>query len=130
MIHRSVMTKLYYLLVHADNKLNEREVAIGRQMMHCEGMSETAFTAQLATLKDRPVSELYGETLSELKKLNIELQIRCIAWMCVVANADGFMDQMEWQFIYRIYHKELNLPLDKIMKVQNELIRLVHQGTS
>ena len=63
-------------------------------------------------------------SLSDLRKLSKEQQIRCIAWMCVIANADGFMDRKEWQFIYKIYHKELNISLDEIMKVQNELIRL------
>jgi len=44
--------------------------------------------------------------------------------LCVVANGDGFMDKTEWQLIYRIYHKELNLPLEEIFKVQKELNRL------
>ena len=43
--------------------------------------------------------------------------------MCVLANSDGFMDKAEWQFIYKIYHKELNLPLDSIMEVQKELAK-------
>jgi hypothetical protein len=41
--------------------------------------------------------------------------------MCVLANSDGFMDKSEWQFIYKIYHKELHLALDDIMHVQKEL---------
>ena len=51
--------------------------------------------------------------------------IRCIAWLCVLANADGFMDRAEWQFIYKIYHRELQLPLDVIMGVQKELMRKI-----
>jgi hypothetical protein len=42
----------------------------------------------------------------------------------VIANADGFMDKTEWQFIYKVYHKELGLNLDEIMKTQKELIAL------
>lgn len=129
MRHKSVITKLYFLLVHADNKLNEREIAIGKQMVQCEGISETTFHSQLAIFKDQPVEVLYKEALGELKRLDLDTQIKCIAWMCVIANADGFMDQKEWQFIYKIYHKELDLPLHRIMKVQNDLLKLVHEGT-
>jgi len=49
--------------------------------------------------------------------------------MCVVANADGFMDRAEWQLIYKIYHKELGLPLNEIFSVQKELNKLIW-GTS
>jgi hypothetical protein len=45
-----------------------------------------------------------------------------------MANADGFMDKSEWQFIYKIYHKELHLPLDDIMEVQKELNMLTRNG--
>jgi len=128
MKHKSVLARLYFMLVRADNKLNERELAIGMQMISCEGISESGFNKELALLEGKPSSLLYEEAISGLKRLDTTLQIRCIAWMCVIANADGFMDQKEWQFIYRVYHKELKLPLDEIMKVQNELLKIVHQS--
>lgn len=129
MKHNSVLAKLYYTLIHADNKMNERELALGRQMVHCEGLSETSFDSEVAALSTKPAPVIFKEIVDGLKRLEPALQIRCIAWMCVIANADGFMDKKEWQFIYQLYHKELSLPLDQIMKVQNELIKLVHQGT-
>jgi hypothetical protein len=39
------------------------------------------------------------------------------------------MDKAEWQFIYKIYHKELNLPLDDIMEVQKELSKLTRDNS-
>ena len=65
-----------------------------------------------------------SECLEELKKLDHKKQARCVAWLCVIANADGFMDKAEWQFIYNLYHKELHLQLDEVMKLQKELIGL------
>jgi hypothetical protein len=63
--------------------------------------------------------------LHGIRKLEQLQQIRIIAWLCVIANADGFMDRAEWQLIYTIYHKELDLPLSEIFAVQKELNRLI-----
>ena len=46
--------------------------------------------------------------------------------MCVIANSDGFMDKEEWILIYKIYHTELKLSLDEVLKIQKELNMLVH----
>ena len=124
MILLCALIKLYYLLVHADNELNEREVAVGNQMIKAEGITENDFNATLDQLKKRAEANIYSESVEELKRLDHKSQLRCVAWLCVVANADGFMDKLEWQFIYKIYHKELGLSLDEIMKVQKELVAL------
>lgn len=130
MIHKTVITRLYHLLVNADSSVNEKELRLGKQMARIEGISESEFALQQKLLETRNNSELYSECLADLKRLDRKHQIRCIAWMCVIANSDGFMDKAEWQFIYKIYHKELHIPLSEIMKVQNELIKLTHQQSS
>ncbi len=130
MNYMSVFAKLYHLMVRVDNNINEKELTIGKQMISIEGFSETEFNNQLEKLKKAEPGFVYTDCVKDIKRLERIQQIRCIAWMCVIANADGFMDKAEWQFIYRIYHKELQIPLDDIMKVQNELIRLTHIGTS
>ena len=124
MNYKPVLIKLYHLLVQEDGNVNEREISAGKQMRKAEGISEYEFKTQLDSLKKRNPNVVLSEGLEELKKLNHEMQVRCIAWLCVIANADGFMDKTEWQFIYKLYHKELNLQLDEIMKVQKGLIGL------
>lgn len=126
----SVFAKLYHLMVRVDNNINEKELTIGKQMISIEGFSEIEFNNQLEKLKKAEPGFVYTDCVKDIKRLERIQQIRCIAWMCVIANADGFMDKAEWQFIYKIYHKELQIPLDDIMKVQNELIRLTHIGAS
>jgi len=48
----------------------------------------------------------------------------------VIANADGFMDKSEWHFIYNLYHRELSLQLDEVMKKQKELAELKERSSS
>jgi uncharacterized tellurite resistance protein B-like protein len=121
---KSALIKLYHLLVNADSELNEREVVVGNQMIKAEGLSESDFSRALEQLKKRTEADIYAEGIEELRKLDHKTQVRCVAWLCVLANADGFMDKSEWQFIYKVYHKELGLSLDEIMKVQKELVAI------
>jgi uncharacterized tellurite resistance protein B-like protein len=126
MNYKSIMTSLYYLLIYADGKINERELALGKKMMSAEGFDESGFEAMLEAMKSKDKAKVLTECIIGLRKLEIKLQIRCIAWLCVIANADGFMDKEEWVLIYKIYHTELKLSLDEIMKVQKDLNLIIH----
>lgn len=126
---KTIIIQLYYMLISSDGKVNQGEISLGKKMIETEGISDAEFNAQLETLKKKDGSVIYKDCLVGLRRLKPELQIRCIAWMCVLANSDGFMDKAEWQFIYKVYHKELNLPLDNIMEVQKELSKLTRDNS-
>ncbi|HEV8513343.1 MAG TPA: TerB family tellurite resistance protein [Cyclobacteriaceae bacterium] len=124
MIHKPSLIKLYHLLVSADGTVNEKELSAGKQMIKAEGINEFEFDRIIDNLKKRKASVIYSECVEELKKLDHDLQIRCIAWLSLIANSDGFMDKTEWQFIYKLYHVELGLQLDEVMKKQKDLMSL------
>lgn len=126
---KTVIIRLYYMLIYSDGKVNQGEIALGKKMIEAEGITDSEFNTQLESLKKKDTATIYKECLGDLRKLKTELQIRSIAWMCVLANSDGFMDKSEWQFIYKIYHKELNLPLDNIMEVQKELAKVTRDNS-
>ena len=117
------------MLIHADGQVNEKEIFLGKQLMEAEKIIENDFHRQMESLKRKDSDTLFAECIVELKKLTRIQQIRSIAWSCVVANADGFMDKTEWQLIYQIYHKELKLPLDEIFLVQKQLNQLIRAKT-
>jgi uncharacterized tellurite resistance protein B-like protein len=123
---RTTLTTLYYLLIYADGNVNERELNRGRQMVEAEGLDVARFEQELEQLKSKNSTSLYNDCLVGLRRMDTAMQIRSIAWLCVVANADGFMDKEEWILIYRIYHTELKLSLDEIMKTQKELNKIIH----
>jgi len=126
MDYNTTLTSLFFLLIYADGDLSEKEIERGKQMMEAEGIDENKFNSQLESLKAKNKDSIYKECIVSLKKLSKDNQIRCIAWLCVVANADGFMDRKEWMLIYKIYNTELNLVLDDVMKVQKLLNKLIH----
>jgi uncharacterized tellurite resistance protein B-like protein len=126
MDYKSTISGLYYLVVCADSKVNERELALGRKMFSAEGFEENEFDAAIEGFKAKKNDSLYTQCLIGLKKLDAAKQIRCISWMCVIANSDGFMDKEEWLLIYKLYNTELDLSLDDIMKTQRELNKILH----
>ena len=129
MNHKPVLVKLYHLLIHADGNVNEKELIAGRQMLTCEEINDFEFELLIDSLKKRNPSVVLSECVEELKKLDHERQVRCVAWLSAIANADGFMDKTEWHFIYQLYHKELGLQLTEVMSKQKELIGLKQKSS-
>lgn len=121
MNYNTLIARMYFLLVYADGSVNSKEIAISRQMVKIEGLNEEEFDVQLKLLQSKDRDALFIDSMVAMKELSYSQQVRIIAWLCVIANADGFMDRGEWQLIYKIYHKELNLPLHDIFSVQKDL---------
>jgi uncharacterized tellurite resistance protein B-like protein len=129
MNYTSIITGLYYLLIYADGSVNDKEITSIKQMVKAEGLNEAEFMVQMRMLQSKDKDMLLADCMMALKKLGHEQQVRVVAWLCVVANADGFMERTEWQLIYKIYHKELNLPLSEIFNVQKELNKVIWEQT-
>jgi uncharacterized tellurite resistance protein B-like protein len=125
MNYTTTITKLYFLLIYADGNVNAREISSAKKMILAEGISDAEFNHTLDGLRVKDHEALLEDCIVAIKTLDRNQQIRIIAWLCVLANADGFMDRSEWQLIYRIYHTELRLPLNEIFTVQKELNKLV-----
>ena len=126
MDYKTTVSSLFFLLTHADGDMSEKEIMRGKQMMEAEGIQENQFNQLLERLKLQDRNTIYADCIKALKKLDRKNQLRCIAWLCVVANADGFMDKKEWMLIYKLYQNELGLLLDDVMSVQKDLNKIIH----
>jgi uncharacterized tellurite resistance protein B-like protein len=123
----SVNTKLYFLLTHADGVVHSKEEEMGDKMMWHESMSKEKFNIQIEELSRQDREQIFEDCMKELVKFDENAQINCLAWMCLIANSDGFMDKDEWALIYRIYNKRLKLNLAEITKRQKELHKFIVQ---
>lgn len=117
----ATIAQLYYLLIHADGRVDEQEIEMGKKLILVEELNPILFNNELKRLETVDQKGLLDDCVPVLKKLEKKVQIRYIAWLCVIANSDGFMDKEEWKLIYRLYHKELALPLDVIMAEQKNI---------
>ena len=116
---------LYYLLIIADGVISPKEIEMGKVMRISENIDERFFNQLLEGCKEKDNDIILKECIESLKNCEYHAKIRTIAWMSNIANSDGFMDPKEWSLIYRIYHKELNLDLSKIMEVQKTLPKFI-----
>jgi uncharacterized tellurite resistance protein B-like protein len=123
---KAILTSLAYLIISADATVNDKELALARQMAKMEGMDEETFNKQFESLKNSDKADLQYKCVTALKARDRKQQVRSMAWLCVIANGDGFMDKEEWTLIYRIYHTELKLPMIEIMDEQKELNKIIH----
>ncbi len=116
---------LYHLMIEADGHVSPKEIEMGELMREQEKISTSVFNYTLSQLSNEDKETILNKCLESLKNCEHELKIKCVAWMSLIANSDGFMDASEWSLIYRIYAKELNLKLDEIMNVQRGLSRAI-----
>lgn len=116
---------LYFLLVNADGKVDEKEERLGREMAEAEGIDLSVFQSTVEALKSQTNDDLLQKCMTHMRRLDERTQIRILAWISNLANADGFMDKKEWALIYQIYNKELNLDLSKIMAEQRKINAMI-----
>lgn len=121
MSYKTVLIRLSHLLIQSDGHTNPKEISVCKQMKQCEKIGEGEYEAEVSLLSAKSPGEALNQTVGLLKKLDAKMQVRCLAWLCLIANADGFMDKKEWHFIYNLYHKELNLPMDEVMAMQRTI---------
>ena len=114
---------LYHLLIHADGRIDEKELKMGELMKKHEKIGDWEFNHLLDKVSKMDNDETLRDCIASLKKCDYNLQVKCIAWMSLIANSDGFMDPEEWKLIYLLYHKELKLKLSDILEMQKQLPR-------
>lgn len=115
------LIKAYHYIVHADGRIDDKEVELGQKMIAEEKIPPEVFTQKMAVLDNEKHEELIKTLKIDLKKLSQKDQIKIIAYMSNIANADGFMDPTEWKMIYQLYKDELNLNLDDILTQQKKI---------
>lgn len=121
MMTERLFHQLLFLIVYADNFVHDREIFLAKNMSLMAGF-ESDLSEGFKSLSANDRYQLFEESIAELKTLPKEMQTQTVAQLCIVANADGFMDKDEWQLIYNIYHSELKLRLDNVLRVQRQFV--------
>jgi len=120
------ISSFYYLMICADGIIDRRELQWGNIMLEAEKIDKKDFNSRLDQYSTIDKDIILESCLQALKKCSTALQLRCVAWMGLIANADGFMAPKEWELIFTIYSHELELDLKNILDMQKEL-KLVYE---
>lgn len=117
------LVALYHLLINADGHVDDKEIRMGELMKKHENIDDWEFNYHLNRIAEQGKEKIISDCINSLKKCDHEWRIKCIAWMSLIANSDGFMAPEEWKLIYYIYNTELKLNLSDILEMQKQLPR-------
>ena len=117
------LVALYHLLINADGHVDEKELKMGEVMKKHEEIDDWEFNYHLNRVAELDKDTIISDCVISLNKCDYEWKVKCIAWMSLIANSDGFMAPEEWKLIYHIYNTELKLNLSDILEMQKQLPR-------
>ena len=115
-----LFNQLSYLLITADGVVCEKEAELWKKISITKGFDDD-FQRYLDLFESKEKTKLLVESVESLKQIPKNEQIDLIAYLCIVANADGFMDRREWKLIYTLYHRELKLTQKDILDKQHAI---------
>ena len=115
------LVNLYYLLIAADGKISDKEIKMGDVMCEYEKIDKDLFQEMIHDANHQSKDDLYNKCVTALRQCEYEYNIKCVAWMSLIANSDGFMSSEEWSLIFKLYSQELHLDLKEIMTFQKTL---------
>ncbi len=115
------IVSFYYLLIHADGNIHEKELSTGELMIEHEGIDDVLFHKYLNEFAEWDRDKVLEQGLDALQQCKIDDQLRVMAWLSRLTNCDGFMDPSEWTLLYEVYYKKLNLKLTDILETQKTL---------
>ncbi len=115
------LTSLYYLLICADRTIDTRELDMGRKMIDIENIDVNYFYSNIDRYSSESDKYIYNTCIQSLKNCTETERIRSLAWMKLIANSDGDLDNKEFELIQDICINEFKLTLDQILKGEKEI---------
>ncbi len=115
------LSSLYYLLICADRTIDTRELDMGKTMIEMEELDINHFYSKIDRYSTEPDKYVYNTCIHSLNHCSEEEKIRSLAWMKLIANADGNLDGKEFSLIQDICINEFNLSLNQVLKKEEAL---------
>ncbi|MCG8319808.1 MAG: hypothetical protein MI921_09930 [Cytophagales bacterium] len=106
---------LCYLIGNTNGNMTHFETRMYEFIKHKENISEHVadlILNEIESMSHKYILERGVRALSQCEKPE---QVKCLAWMNKIANADGYLGDQEWSIIYQVYNKELDITLEEIL---------------
>jgi uncharacterized tellurite resistance protein B-like protein len=119
--YQIAMCKIYYLTIYADGDLTEDEYETGKRILKDEGITIDSLDIDvLRQFQTLVRQDQIKDCEHSLRELTRNEQVKCIAWMCLLAESDWVMSKPE-SAIYEYFLKALDLSLSEISLEQSEM---------
>lgn len=106
---------LCYLVGNTHGNMNHFEERMYEFIKQEENISDEVaelIVNEIDSMSHEYILEKGIQALNQCEKTD---QVKCLAWMNRIANADGHLADQEWSIIYQVYDQELNITLEEIL---------------
>ena len=114
-------THFYYLMFSADKVADMRELQLGSAIMELEGMDKPGIMQEIDFLSQLHRDDVYESGLDAFHQSSEEEQLRCLAYMRMIARVDGSIANRELDLIQRICQDEAKKDLYDVLKLEETL---------
>lgn len=112
---------LYYLMLSADRIADPSELALGNKIIKYEGFEKTEVMEQIDRLSSVSRNQVIEDCISLLRSISRDDQLKCLAYVKMIAMSDGSFDESESNLLHNIGTNELNVMPPEINKLEKQL---------
>lgn len=116
---------LYYLMLSADNVADIKELKLGKKIINIEKLDYQDVMNQMDQLTKVPRNQIFSEAVDLIKGIAKKEQVKCLAYIQLIAKIDGSYDEREKELLDQISISELNISLQEISDVEKELNKVI-----
>ena len=117
---------LYYLMLSADRIADLNELALGNKIIEFEGFDKSGVMQQIDQLSAVSRSQVIDESVVLLKSIPRDDQLKCLAYVKMIAMSDGIFDESESDLLHNIGSNELNILPQEVGEAEKKLKQQVH----
>ena len=117
---QDLLVSAYYYILIADGMVDPKELTFGNHMIAKEGIDKSDFSDKLDDLSNQETNVVRDYLKEGLKNESRENQLKIVAYMVKIANADGNRDPHEMTSIQDLT-KDLNLHVNDIIQAKTKL---------
>ena len=116
---------LYFLMLSADNVADIKELELGKKIIRIEKLNYEEVMTQMDQLTKVPRSEIFSEAVQLLKKISKEEQLKCLAYIRLIAKIDGAYDEREQELLHELGLTEMKVSMQEISETEKELDKAI-----
>ena len=124
-LFKEAFTYLYFLMLSADKIADLKELSLGNKIIKLEKLNKEEVMRELDILSAMPREKVYEQGMHYLKTTTRENQLKCLAYIDLMAKADGSIDEKERQLLSDLVEKELHLSMSEIIEIEKYLEKAI-----
>ncbi len=112
---------MFFLVMSADKVAHLDEFIILNKILRFEKIEKKSFMSTIDQLSNMENKDIYAQGIELLKSLSEPEQKKCLAYMLLIAKADGDLHLKEDTLMHKISSDELNIPFEEISGLERKI---------